>query len=673
MKKVLLLSLLSFVVTLVLNGQSRIIIPLNDNWGYKPIIKTRKDVPLTNVTLPHTWNAHYLKGTTQYNRETMVYERQLNIPADYVGKRIFLYFEGVNSAAHLFINKKSIGEHLGGYTAFCFEITDFIKQGDNELEMWVSNAYRTDVLPISGDFNIYGGIHRPCHLILTNKDCISPVFYASPGIFIHQDSINKKEAKIHIESILSIKGKKEGLALRTVIKDISGKIVAQSENTVADSIINQPFILKNPVLWDGKANPYLYTVDVTLLNHNHPIDNVSQQTGFRYFKVDPDKGFYLNGHYLNLVGFCRHEELQGKGSALTFNDYQNDMNIIEEVGATAMRLVHYPHGEPIYDLSDKHGIVLWSEIPMCGPGGYNYAGYLHNDAFENNARQVLKEMVYQKYNHPSIFFWSLFNEILVNYDNPVPFIKELNGLFKKIDPSRLTTFATCIDLKNYLGCSDLTAWNKYFGWKEDISTDIGTYFDEQKILASGYPVGVSEYGAGGSIKQHLENQENKKLYPGTYHPEEIQTLVHESNWLAFSQRPYLWCKFIWVFSDFQSCIRNEGDRAGINDKGLITYDHKTRKDAFYLYKANWNPEPMIYITGKRMNKRTFATTTIKVFSNLQKVTLFVNGEKITTKSPDIIKRVIFNNITFKKGENQIEVRGTGKNKELKDSCSLSFQ
>lgn len=438
---------------------------LDKGWGYKPLTDNKKNAPLIPVTLPHTWNADYVEGTTHYNREMMVYKRQLEMTPEMKDKRLFLYFEGVNSAADVFVNYQTVGQHLGGYTAFCLEITDFVHEGDNSLEVWVSNAYRTDILPISGDFNIYGGIHRPCHLIITEKNCISPVFYASPGVFVRQDKITEKQADITVESVLSLKEMKEGLKLKTTVMDADGKVVVREETAVSGESVKQPLRLLNPTLWNGKKNPYLYSVSVELYEGDRLLDKVTQQTGFRYFHADPDKGFFLNGEYLNLYGFCRHEDVKGKGSALHQEDYDKDMELIKEVGATAMRLAHYPHAEPMYKSCDENGILLWTEIPMCGPGGYAYTGYLHNKGFEENARQVLKELVYQKFNHPSICFWGIFNELLISdgkrfqaYDNPVPFVKEINALYKELDPSRLTAFATCVDQTHYLGCADLVAY-----------------------------------------------------------------------------------------------------------------------------------------------------------------------------------------------------------------------
>lgn len=664
--------------TMLGNDNPRRSVLLDKGWGYKPITDNKRNAPLTPVTLPHTWNAEYIKGTTQYNREMMIYKRNLEVTPDMKDKRLFLYFEGANSAADVMVNYRTVGTHLGGYTAFCLEITDYVHEGKNDVEVWVSNAYRTDILPISGDFNIYGGLHRPCHLIVTEKNCISPLFYASSGLLIHQDKVIDKQAKLTVETILSLKEQKAGLTVKTTVTDASGKPVAVKESAVTGETLKQPITIDNPTLWNGKQNPYLYSVTAELYDNGALIDRVTERTGFRYFSVDPDTGFYLNGNPYDLHGYCRHEDVKGKGSALVMEDYQRDMDLINEVGATVMRLAHYPHGKPMYDLSDKNGILLWTEIPMCGPGGYAYTGYLHNKGFEDNARQVARELVYQNFNHPSICFWGIFNELLLSdnkqfqeYDNPVAFAKEINALYKQLDPSRLTTFATCVDQVPYLGCSDLIAWNKYFSWTKSEQM-AGDFFDKAYATANGQPVGVSEYGAGGSPLQHADPLDVEFKAENGYHPEEHQAICHEGYWKAFVKRPYLWAKIIWQFSDMQSFFRNEGDTPGINDKGSVTYDRKTKKDVFYFYKANWNPEPMLYITSRRFTSRTKADTQVRVYSNLKEATLYINDKKIGKAKKDVVNRILWN-VTLNPGQNVIKVVGKSGKKTLTDTCTWTLK
>ena len=665
-------------LALDLGGQNRQDISLNEGWGYHSIFEVAKKAPFEPVTLPHTWNVRFIPGTVRYDRAMNVYNRTLTITPEMMGKRLFLYFEGVNSVASVFINRHIVGEHKGGYLAFCYEITDFVNQGDNLLEVWASNAFRTDVLPISGDFNVYGGIHRPCHLIVTEQDCIRPDFYASPGVLIRQSNVSAQQADLDIETFLSLKSGKN-LSLKAEVKDGAGNVVDSSNVAAKGDVAHIPLSLQNPHLWQGKQDPYLYTVEVSLMDGDKVVDQVCQQTGLRSFYVDPNQGFFLNGKHLDLVGFNRHDDFDGRGSALLPEHYKKDMELILESGATFMRLAHYPHNEEMYRLCDENGIVLWTEIPFCGPGGMAYTGFLNTPGFKENARQCAHELVYQKFNHPSICFWAIFNEVLVDkdnfvgYDDPTEFFKEINAIYKGLDSSRLTTFATCVDTKLYLGIADLLAWNKYFGWYSDAVGKADKFFDNAKEEAAGTPVGVSEYGAGASINQHSWPLDDANKADGHFHPEEAQAVCHEGNWACFSARPYLWCKTIWHFADIQSYQRKEGEKDGFNDKGLITYDRSTKKDAFWFYKANWNPEPMIYIASRRFTDRTEALTDVRVYTNLREVTLYINGKKIGKMKPDNIRRALFNGVTLQPGQNVIRVEGKSGKQLVSDECTWNLK
>ena len=426
LKTICLAFLLMTVVAGYANGRTDIL--LTDGWILRPISDPTPGKQGTAVTLPHTWNASYVKGT-YYNRETMVYNRTLTISETMLREhRVFLRFEGVNSVADVFVNRKTAGQHKGGYTAFCMEVTDLLHEGDNQIEVWAGNSFRTDVLPIAGDFNVYGGIHRPVHLLITAKDCISPTDYASSGVYVHQEKVSRQEAELRIETVLSLTTATETKQLRLTMTDACGKVVAQRTDAVSGGVMQQSISLRNPTLWHARKNPYLYNIKVELLDGGRVIDTVEEQTGLRYFSVDPEQGFFLNGEHYPLLGFNRHEDVDGKGSALSAEDHERDMQLISETGATMIRLSHYPQSRYFYELADRRGMVLWSEIPLVGPGGYDFTGYVKN--VEDNARQVALEMVHQNYNHPSVCFWGLFNELLVDegrfreWDNPVGFIKE---------------------------------------------------------------------------------------------------------------------------------------------------------------------------------------------------------------------------------------------------------
>lgn len=651
----------------------RLVTDLNGEWLFKPITDNQQGSKYQTVTVPHTWNAEYVPGTlADYNRETMVYRRELGLSPE-EGRRYFLYFEGVNSVCNVFVNFRHVTEHKGGYTAFCVEITDFLKEKGNMLELWVSNAWRPDVLPIIGDFNICGGIHRPVHVVSTDEQCISPVFYASPGVFVEQKSISPSEAFLEVRTLVDATDM-SGLQVDVQITDQHGQLVAEASAPALENTVI-PVRISSPSLWNGLSAPNLYDVVSILRKDGREIDRVKVTTGFRTLDSDCEKGIILNGKPYPVYGFCRHEDFAGRGSALLPQDYERDFELIRESGATALRLAHYPHAEADYDFADREGLLIWTEIPMCGPGGFQFAGYIDSEGFKENARQCLYELVYQKFNHPSICFWGLFNEILysdgrrfVDYGDPAPFVRELNDLYKRLDPTRLTTFATCENQKHFLGCSDLVAWNKYFGWYDRDMDKAAKFFDDVHDNSAPYPVGISEYGGGASIYHHAAENSTDDVVIPAFHPEERQALCHEDNWAIFKARPWVWGTFIWNLADFHSYVRREGDSPGLNDKGLVTYDRTIRKDAYFFYKAEWTTEPMVYITSRRFTERTEPVTDVKAYSNQQSVTLYVNGTKIGVAKNDGMSRFVWKGITLQKGENEIRVESGNKKSPIVDSC-----
>lgn len=651
-------------------NENRLVVSLNKDWDFHFAYDINNKPVKSTVTLPHTWDAGAIAGgKVNYDRESGIYEKALYVPAAWENKRLFLYFEGANSVASVFVNKHLVGEHHGGYTAFCLEITGFVTPGhNNAIMVQVSNAYRLDVLPLAGDFNVYGGIHRPVSLIVTSANCISPLDYASPGVYLTQ-KVSGRQAKVKVLTLLSLLHK-NALAVKTTVLNMHKKVIAATTTPLTASnrdSLKQEIIIKNPHLWNGKADPYLYSVQVQLIQNKQIIDQVDQPLGLRYCNVDANKGFFLNGRYLELHGVGFHEDVEGKGSALDTADYNTDMQLVKEIGANALRLTHYPHGKYFYDLCDQNGIVVWSEIPLVGPGGYSGKGYIKSPALEQQAKQVLTEMIRQNYNHPSVCFWGLFNELKLDYDDPIPFLKDLNRIAKKEDPTRLTTCATFLNNDKFNQVSDLIAWNKYYGWYSGEFKQIAIWADDMHRNFPRKPFAVSEFGAGGSPFKHTEHIE-KPDADSRFHPEEWQTLYHEKNWQQLHERPYIWGKFVWALADFGSSVRTEGDTIGINDKGLVTYNRSVKKDAFYFYKANWNNDPMLYITDRRNDKRTEPVTTIKVYSTVNNVQLTINGVVIANGEPDSFHIITWKNVQLAKGENKIEVSGKSAGHLIADTC-----
>ena len=646
---------------------------INQDWNFRFSHQVDKNSS-RRVDLPHTWNAQdALSGKPDYKRGIGNYDKKLFIRSEWKGKRLFLRFEGANCVSNVFINGKQIGEHRGGYGAFIFEITDKVNYGkDNTVLVRVNNGEQLDVMPLVGDFNFYGGFYRDVHLLVTEDICISPLDYASPGVYLFQQHVGEKQAAVLARINLSNGTEHPRQAtLRLQVKE-GDKVVYQADKkvTVAPHTSVQPeemsFTLLNPRLWNGREDPFMYQTVITLVKDGKEIDKVEQPLGLRYYATDADRGFFLNGKHLPLHGVCRHQEWAEVGNALRPMHHEEDTRLMLEMGVNAIRLAHYPQATYMYDLMDRNGIVTWAEIPFVGPGGYADKGFVDQPSFRENGKEQLKEMIRQHFNHPSICFWGLFNELKENGDNPLEYIKELNVLAHQEDPTRPTTSAS-----NQGGAinfiTDNIAWNRYDGWYGATPATLASWLDKTHQAHPEIKIAISEYGAGASIYHQQDSL--VQTSPGSWwHPENWQTEYHIQNWKIISERPYVWGSFVWNMFDFGAAHRTEGDRPGINDKGLVTHDRKVKKDAFYFYKANWNPEPMVYIAGHRSVNRVKPVTEVQIFSNCAEVTLKVNGQIIKKMQPDGVKVCIFKDIRLKKGENNIEVSAKNGKRVITDAC-----
>lgn len=682
MKTVLLQSSrLVSVVLFMLYGMSmfaqRQDILLNNDWNFRFSHQVQKGTEV-RVDLPHTWNAQdALSGKIDYKRGIGNYEKNLFIRPEWKGKRLFIRFEGVNNIADVFINRRHIGEHRGGYGAFIFEITGKVEYGkENSILVRVNNGEQLDIMPLVGDFNFYGGIYRDVHLLITDETCISPLDYASPGVRLIQDSVSHRYAKVRAIVDLS-NGSSGNQEVELNVRLLDGQRVVKegtkNVNLSGNEVMQQEltFEIDQPHLWNGRQDPFLYQAEVTLFRNGQMVDRVTQPLGLRFYRIDSDKGFFLNGKHLPLKGVCRHQDRSEVGNALRPQHHEEDAALMLEMGVNAVRLAHYPQATYFYDLMDKNGIIVWAEIPFVGPGGYNDKGFVDLPAFRANGKEQLKELIRQHYNHPSICVWGLFNELTELGDNPVEYIKELNVLAHQEDTTRPTTSAS-----NQMGdlnfITDAIAWNRYDGWYGGTPADLGKWLDRMHKDHPEICIAISEYGAGASI-YHQQDSLVKTVPTSWWHPENWQTYYHIENWKTISSRPYVWGSFVWNMFDFGAAHRTEGDRPGINDKGLVTFDRKVRKDAFYFYKANWNREkPMLYLTGKRNTVRTQRLQTITAFTNLSGAELFVNGKSYGKTTPDSYAILEWKNVELEPGENEIKVVSTNKKLPLSDSfhCRL---
>lgn len=672
-----LVSVVLFMLYGMLMFAQRQDILLNNDWNFRFSHQVQKGTGV-RVDLPHTWNAQdALSGKIDYKRGIGNYEKNLFIRPEWKGKRLFIRFEGVNNIADVFINRRHIGEHRGGYGAFIFEITGKVEYGkENSILVRVNNGEQLDIMPLVGDFNFYGGIYRDVHLLITDETCISPLDYASPGVRLIQDSVSHRYAKVRAIVDLS-NGSSGNQEVELNVRLLDGQRVVKegtkNVNLSGNEVMQQEltFEIDQPHLWNGRQDPFLYQAEVTLFRNGQMVDRVTQPLGLRFYRIDPDKGFFLNGKHLPLQGVCRHQDRSEVGNALRPQHHEEDVALMLEMGVNAVRLAHYPQATYFYDLMDKNGIIVWAEIPFVGPGGYNDKGFVDLPAFRANGKEQLKELIRQHYNHPSICVWGLFNELTELGDNPVEYIKELNVLAHQEDTTRPTTSAS-----NQMGdlnfITDAIAWNRYDGWYGGTPADLGKWLDRMHKDHPEICIAISEYGAGASI-YHQQDSLVKTVPTSWWHPENWQTYYHIENWKTISSRPYVWGSFVWNMFDFGAAHRTEGDRPGINDKGLVTFDRKVRKDAFYFYKANWNrEEPMLYLTGKRNTVRTQRLQTITAFTNLSGAELFVNGKSYGKAIPDSYAILEWKNVELEPGENEIKVVSTNKKLPLSDSfhCRL---
>ena len=664
----------AFLVSMGLQGlhAQRKEILLNADWQFRFSHQVEKNSP-RRVNLPHTWNAQdALSGKLNYKRGIGNYEKTLMIPQEWKGKRLFLRFEGANNVADLFVNGFHAGQHKGGYGAFVFEITDNVVYGkQNSILVRVCNAENLEIMPLVGDFNIYGGIYRDVHLVITGPVGISLLDHGSCGVRKKKKKVTRKQASIKaLIQLSNSTGTIQAAELKVKVFDGDNLVTETFAPISIQAVDNDTqalsFSIENPRLWNGVKDPFMYKTEISLWANGKLLDKIEQPLGLRYYHIDPSKGFFLNGEHLQLKGVCRHQDRPEIGNALQAEHHEEDAAIMAEMGVNAVRLAHYPQSEYMYDLMDRYGFVVWAEIPFIGPGGYADEGFVNTDAFKANGKLQLVELIRQHYNHPSICLWGIFNELSMRGDNPVPYLEELNSLAHEEDPTRPTTSASNTDGElNFV--TDAIAWNRYDGWYGGIPANLGRWLDHTHAAHPELCIAISEYGAGASI-YHQQDTIVKSNPASWWHPENWQTEYHIENWKELSSRPFIWGSFVWNMFDFGAAHRREGDRPGINDKGLVTFDRKVKKDAFYFYQANWRDDiPVLYLTGRRCTERTQEIQTFKAFTNYPEAELFINGASAGKAQTDSLHIARWSRVRLSHGINEVKVVAKGDKGEVTDS------
>lgn len=589
------------------------------------------------VDLPHTWNAEDGQdGGNDYYRGRCWYVKRLPQMRLKEDEEVWLEFRGVAMMAAVYINGQAAGTHDGGYSTFRVNITPWMEE-ENTIAVSADNSPVRTVYPQKADFTFYGGIYRDVYLIRLPKAHFAMGYYGSSGVKVTpktEGSCARVTAEVWTENVES------GQNVRLTIVDEDGKCVAESNASIQDNYAVAGLTIETVQRWDGKENPYLYTLQVNLEGSG---DCMETQFGCRSFFIDPEKGFFLNGRSYPLCGAARHQDRQGAGNAVTPAMHEEDMELMLEMGANTIRMAHYQHDQYFYELADRHGMIVWAEIP--------YITEHMPEARENTISQMT-ELIVQNYNHPSVICWALSNEITGTTgvtENLVENHRVLNDLCHRMDPTRPTAMANVFMLsteEELVTLPDIRSYNLYYGWYVGEMGDNDSWFDSYHEKHPHVVMGLSEYGADANPQYQSANPRK-----GDW-SESYQALYHEHMLAMWSRRPYIWAMHVWNMFDFGADGRNEGGKPGQNQKGLVTFDRKLKKDAFYIYKAYLSGEPFVHLCGSRYADRSEAETEIKVYSNQQAVTLYVDGQERETLEADKVFRF---KITIS-GEHAIEAK-----------------
>ncbi|WP_107045160.1 glycoside hydrolase family 2 TIM barrel-domain containing protein [Sphingomonas sp. STIS6.2] len=688
----------------------RSVVPLAQGWEFQrggdvdPAQAAQAAGTWERVSVPHTWNrvGYYMPDPqTHLNNAESVdkyqgvgwYRMTFTPPAMDAGQRAWLQFDAASRTAEVWLNGQRIGGHKGGFSRFRLDATRALRAGQaNTLLVKVDNTQpaqgssTADILPLAGDFFVHGGLYRPVSLIVTNAVHVDMLDAGGSGIFATTRSIDAAMAKVDVRVRIRNDGTKTQ-AVNAVVRliDAGGKTVATATRRIplrVDSASEsvETLSVATPHLWNGVADPYLHRLVVEIATPSGAVlDRVEQAFGIREMRADPARGFMLNGKPLRLQGVGYHQDREGKGWATAPADIEQDFAIMCEMGVNSIRLTHYQHGQMIHDLADRYGMVLWDEIPLVSRWTWGDDA-VASAGLRDDARQQLRELIRQNGNHASVFNWGIANEvdfgkslpafITTSKDtpapDPLPLLRELNALAKSEDPSRATALATCCegrllgsaDIPITAEAADLGGANRYFGWYYGQPGDLGKHLDSLRALRPNQPVSVTEYGAGGATTIHTDNPLGGKVdQRGRNQPEEYESYIHETAWATLSAKPYLWGTWLWNSFDFATTVRREGDAIDINTKGLVTYDRKIRKDAYYFYKANWTATPTVHVAGRRYVDRAYPAADVRVYSNAPRTDLLVNDRVVGTLSACPQMVCAWSNVALAAGANRVVARG----------------
>lgn len=675
--------LLACLLGSICKAEAREVTPFNNGWEFKKgpfptdAMQTaaRWNADWEQVNVPHTWNADDMqKKTNSFYAGVAYYRKHYVFPESLEGKRLFLRFEGVGACAEVYVNGYLVGTHKGAYSAFVCEIGSQVRLGEeNEIVVKADNAARPDVIPVNHAlFGVYGGIYRPVWLIVTEPCNIVVNDCASPGVYITQKNVSKQSADVSVRVKLdNATLAPAALELENAIYTREGKLVKvhrQSFELTPQGVQSyvSDFKISHPHLWQGREDPYLYKVVSRLKQDGQVIDEVIQPLGLRKYEAVAGKGFFLNGKKYPMYGVTRHQDWWGMGSALTNREHDFDLEQIMEVGATTVRFAHYQQSDYIYSRCDTLGLIIWAEIPFVNRvTGQEW----------DNVHQQMRELIRQSFNHPSIYVWGIHNEVYHPHGYTAALTQSVHDLCKLEDPDRYTVAVNGYGHAEHPvnGNTDIQGMNRYFGWYEKKIQDIKPWIEKMEKEYPWQRLMLTEYGADANIEHQTELLGEALNWGSDFYPETFQTKTHEYQWGVISQHLYILASYLWNMFDFAVPQWKRGGVDARNMKGLITFDRKIRKDAFYWYKANWSKEPVLYLTQRRNTERERRETSVTVYSNLGTPRVFLNGRELDgVRKGYTDVHYIFDQVTLAEGRNVLRAVIVSDGKEYTDEIVWNY-
>ena len=637
MRKILVCAIV--VICAVVSVSAREVYSLNSGWKFFYAEENSSD-NAREVTLPHTWNLDAFVGGTTYRQTLANYRRTLFVPSEWKGKRLFLRFYGVQSVADVFLNGRHIGDHYGGYTAFTFEITDNVSYGyDNALLVAVSNTLRNDVLPTSAENNVYGGIYRDVELIVTDKTAVSPMYYGTDGVMVHQMDVTKDRVVGRVDvALLGKKDTQQSVTVDFVAPDGYVTLSKVVKAKVDGNLLPVPFTIENAELW-SVSQPRLYTVRVTVGE-----DVVEVKTGFRKIEVTSEKKFTINGRRIRVHGVLLGHDRMPIGNALTKGDMDADLAIIRDMGANAVRSLTGPHAQHFYNECDRLGMVVWVDFPLTRAPFLSDISYYPTARFEENGLQQLREIVLQNINHPSVAMWGVFSLMRGKSKSQMDYIRKLNDTAKKLDVSRPTVAMSNQDGDiNFI--TDLIVWQQAVGWESGETADLELWQDALRSNWSHLRQAVC-YGESSNPARFGDAS---KISCSLLAARARQQNFHEG-YLRWVDEELFWG--VWLNTMFD--IGSTRYVRGVRNSGVVAGDHTTRKNLFYLYKSHWDRRnPTLYITDKERTIRPEKKQVLTIYSSMGMPTMLVNGDTVACKN---VARTIYRTDTLLlKGTNTVKV------------------